>query len=318
MSRFILNFVETENSNNMSKLETIKRYNLIVKKLRNSTYATFEDIDAYLKRESEIDGLNFSISKRTFQRDLAEIYSIYGVEITFDFSRKHYFISSEDEIEAEVSKRMFEAFDMYNALNVREQLSKFIYFEPNRSQGIEHFNPLLTAIRNRNQVSFSYQKFYKDSEVNRTVNPLILKEFKHRWYIVARDINDNRVKFYALDRISNLEIKKTTFEEETNFDIKEFVKHCYGVMLPPNEEPYQIELSFEPFQGKYIKTLPLHHSQNTLIDNENEFRISLFMFITPDFVMDLLGLGDTFQVIKPIELKNILKEHHTRAVENFS
>lgn len=301
----------------MSQLETIKRHGLIVKKIRKANYATFKEINDYLKQQSEYEGLNLTISKRTFQRDLDDIGSIYGIYIKFDFSKKYYFIEFEDESEAEISSKMFEAFDMYNALNVKEQLSKYIHFEPNRSQGIGYFNSILNAIKRNQQISFSYQKFYKNFSEERTVNPIILKEYKHRWYIVAEDTGDSRIKFYALDRMSNLEVRKTKFQPKDDFDINEFVKYCYGVMLPPNEEPYAIELSFEPFQGKYIKTLPFHSSQKTLIDNEEEFRISLFMYITPDFIMELLALGDTLTVIKPLHLIDILKNRYKKSLEKY-
>ena len=40
-------------------------------------------------------------------------------------------------------------------------------------------------------------------------------------------------------------------------------------------EPQKIVLSFDPFQGQYIKSLPLHKSQTVLVDNVEEFRIKI-------------------------------------------
>jgi predicted DNA-binding transcriptional regulator YafY len=299
----------------MSKIETTKRYFLIIKKLRISKRSTFAEIADYLQQESEIQGLNFNISLRTFQRDVAEIGSIYGIYIKYDFSGKYYFI--EEEFEPEISNRMFEAFNVYNALNIKEQQSQYVQFERRRSRGTEHFYGILHAIRNRFHISFSYQKFYKNHPKNCRVEPLILKEFKHRWYLVARDTNDARIKFYALDRMSNLEVQKTHYEEDTNFDINELTKYCFGIELPRDAQPETIVLSFNAFQGKYIKSLPLHETQQIRIDNEKELQITLQIYITNDFIMELLSLGDSVKVIEPQNLAKDLKNRHKNSFEKY-
>ena len=75
----------------MSKRESIARYNLIIKKLRKSS-STFEEIDDYLARESELQSYNFNVSKRTFQRDLDDIRSLFKIDIQYNYTRKYYSI----------------------------------------------------------------------------------------------------------------------------------------------------------------------------------------------------------------------------------
>ncbi|MEX2565062.1 MAG: WYL domain-containing protein [Cyclobacteriaceae bacterium] len=64
---------------------------------------------------------------------------------------------------------------------------------------------------------------------------------------------------------------------------------------------------FDPFQGKYIKSLPLHESQEILIDNPQELRIRLTLFVTHDFFMELLSHGERVKVLKPAGLIEKLK-----------
>ena len=80
----------------MSKRESIARYNLIIKMLRKHP-ATFEEITDYLSLESELQEYNYTISKRTFQRDLEDIRSLYNIYIQYDFSRKVYYLEFDDE-----------------------------------------------------------------------------------------------------------------------------------------------------------------------------------------------------------------------------
>jgi predicted DNA-binding transcriptional regulator YafY len=287
----------------MSKLETTKRYHLIINTLRSQKQANFDEIADIIQEAGYSSG---KISLRTFQRDIADIDTLFGITIKFNRAENCYFI--KEDLSDEIEKRFLETFDLVNALKNRDELSNFISFDNRKQGGTEHFYGLLHAIRNRWQITFSYQKFYKSYSENRTVSPLALKEFKYRWYLFARDAYYNLIKTYALDRLSNLEIKNTHFDHDTDFDIAEYLRYCFGVIVPQDEQPQEILLSFTPFQGNYIKTLPLHHSQKTLIDNDEELRISLNLYITHDLKMEILSYGKDVKVLAPESFANEMKK----------
>ena len=298
----------------MSKRESIARYNLIIKKLRKHP-ASFAEISDYLAFESELQEYNFNVSKRTFQRDLEDIRSLYNIDIQFDFSGKVYFIEFDDQ--PEINERILEAFDTFNALNITDRLSNHIHFEKRRPQGTEHLYGLLHAIKNQVQIKFTYQKYWADELTERMVEPYALKEFKNRWYVLANDLKDNRVKSFALDRLTDLEITKRKFQFPNDFNINEHYKYCFGIISPNGLKPQEVILSFDPFQGKYIKSLPLHESQQILIDNEDELRIKLTLFITHDFFMELLSYGENLKVIEPESLINDLKSTFKNVLKRY-
>lgn len=288
----------------MSKRESIARYNLIIKKLRKRS-ATFAEIEDYLALESEVQGYNFNVSKRTFQRDRDDIRSLYNIDILFDFSKKVYYIDFDGQPEA--SERILEAFDTFNALNVADRLSKHIHFEKRKPQGTEHLYGLLHAMKNQVQITFVYQKYWEDELTERTVEPYALKEFKNRWYILSKDLSDNAIKSFALDRITDLDISKRKFTVPKDFDVNEYYRYCFGIISPNGHQPEDVILSFNAFQGKYIKSLPLHDSQRILVDNADELRIQLKLFITHDFFMELLSFGDNLKILEPQSLIDDLK-----------
>jgi|LSQX01.1.fsa_nt_gb predicted DNA-binding transcriptional regulator YafY len=293
----------------MSKRESIARYNLVIKKLRKHP-ASFAEISDYLALESELQEYNFNVSKRTFQRDLEDIRSLYNIDIQFDFSRKVYFLDLDEQ--PDVNERILEAFDTFNALNLSDRLSNNIHFEKRRPQGTENLYGLLHAIKNQLQIKFTYQKFWEDALTKRNAEPYALKEFRNRWYILANDLKDNQVKSFALDRLTDLDITKRKFQFPNDFNINDHYKYCFGIISPNGHKPQEVILSFDPFQGKYIKSLPLHESQQILIDNEDELRVKLTLFVTHDFFMELLSYGKNLKVIEPESLikdiKNSLQE----------
>jgi predicted DNA-binding transcriptional regulator YafY len=298
----------------MSKRESIARYSLIIKKLRKHS-STFSEIADYLDFESELQEYNFNVSKRTFQRDIEDIRSVYNIDIQYDFSRKVYFIDFEQQ--PELNKRILEAFDTFNALNISDRLSDFIHFEKRRPQGTENLYGLLHAIKNKVQISFSYHKFWEDEISQRIVEPYALKEFKNRWYVLANDLKDKKVKSFALDRLSELEFSKKKFQLPNNFNVTEHFRYCFGIISPNEHKPQEIILSFNPFQGKYIKTLPLHESQAILKDNNDELLVKLTLFVTHDFFMEILSFGDNVKVIQPISLISDLKKTYENALKLY-
>lgn len=298
----------------MSKRESIARYNLIINRLRRRP-STFAEIENHLILESELQGYNFNVSKRTFQRDLDDIRSIYNIDIQYNFSQKVYFIEYDQQPEA--NERILEAFDVFNALNITDRLSVHIHFEKRKPQGTENLYGLLHAIKNQLMVKFTYEKFSHEEITERKVEPYALKEFRNRWYILANDLNDNEIKNFGLDRLTDLDITKKRFELPSGFDVNEHFKHCFGIIIPNEGKPQEVVLSFKPSQGNFIKTLPLHETQEILVDNADECRVRLKLFITHDFFMELLSMGNNLKVIKPTSLIKKIKSTYNNALKLY-
>jgi len=260
--------------------------------------------------------LNIGFSKRTLQRDIKEISNVFGIDIEYSKSQKGYFIS-QSENENMNFQRMMEAFDMFNSLNLAQDLAPFIHMEKRKPQGTENLYGLLHAIKNRLQIKFTYQKFWEEESSQRLVEPYALKEFKNRWYIMAKDSKDTNIKSFALDRLTDLRITEQKYQYPDNYSIEKNYRYCFGIVSSNDEEPQDIILSFDPLQGKYIKTLPLHDTQQVLVDNEEELRIQLKLCLTHDLLMELLSFGDNMKVIEPTPLADQIKQVHEKAFRQY-
>lgn len=203
-------------------------------------------------------------------------------------------------------------------MSINERLSNHIHFEDRKPQGTDNLNGLLHGIKQKVQIKFTYSKYWCEDVAQRTIEPYALKEFKNRWYVLGRDLKDGHIKSFGLDRLTNLEITNKKRQSPNNFDVNAHFNHCFGIISPNAEKPTEVILSFNSFQGKYIKSLPLHHSQQVLIDDENELRIKLKLFITHDFLMEILSYGDNLKVIKPDSLVDKLKTTFTKVLEKYN
>lgn len=287
----------------MSKKQFLKRYSLIINKLRKNA-SSFEEIQKYLVEQSINDEENYEISIRTFQREIKEIASTHNIEIKYFRSENVYKIINDGNEER--NERLMESFEIIDALKISSNLSNHLILEKRKPLGTNNMNYLIHAIKNRNEIRFFYSKYWTEELVDtqRKVQPLALKEARYRWYLVAKDLKDNRIKTYGLDRITNLEITNLKFIFPENYNPEEAFRHSFGIINEDNKEPQKIVLSFSFEQGKYIKSLPLHHSQKELTNDEKEYRIELLLHPTYDFVMELLSIGAEVKVLEPESLKN--------------
>ena len=300
----------------MAVRDIIMRFHLIIRKLRNGA-ATLDEIQDYLDIQSEVEGSNFRVSQRTFQRDINDIRTIYNFDIQYNLMQGGYYIQDP---ETPLSDHIMEAFDTFNALNLSDRLSPFIHFDTRIPRGTENLYEILRAIKNKIQIKFTYHKFWEDEFTERIVDPYALKEFRSRWYVLARDHKNNIVKSFALDRLTNLEITRDKIGQQPEFDVAKHYKYCFGIVGPTGatgQKPAEVILSFTSYQGRYIKSLPLHRTQEVLIDTDEEFRIGLKVFLTEDFRMELLSYTKNMKILAPLSLAAEIKGILDKGVRKY-
>ena len=178
----------------------------------------------------------------------------------------------------------------------------------------QHLEPFVKAIRKQHPVRFAYEDYRKESVfVVEHALPHYLKESQGRWYLLA--YNDGVLKTYGIERMNELCLMEDeTFARRNIINVAELFSECYGIWNDEQIPIEDIELSYSPLDGRFLKSLPLHHSQHILIDDDQEFRIALRLRITNDFVMALLSRSTSLTVIKPESLRNRVRDIYREAL----
>ena len=206
-------------------------------------------------------------------------------------------------------------FDLLTSVSNDNGVSGYLLPEHHRPRGSENIPLLIDAIKNRQEVRFEYVLVRQDDKIiSKQIKPYFLKESLGLWYLVALDEN-NRLKCYGIDRIVNLIRTENHFKRDDSIDASALFKDSYGIWDDPAIPVEEIELSYSPLDGKFLKAMPLHHSQEILVDNEHEFRIRVRLRITNDFVMALLSRSNSLTVIKPVSLKERIVDVYKRALK---
>ena len=199
-------------------------------------------------------------------------------------------------------------------MNHSPETSEYIIPEHHRPKGTENIPTLIRAIKSSDVISFDYRLVRKQNRViTKTVSPYFLKESLGLWYLVATD-ETGKLRIYAVDRINRLEILPEKFRRDPSIHPDSLFQNSYGIWDDENLPVEEVELSYSPLDGYFLKTTPLHHSQVIIIDDENEFRIKLKIRITNDFVMALLARSNSLTVIGPLSLRQKINEIYQQAL----
>ena len=79
----------------------------------------------------------------------------------------------------------------------------------------------------------------------------------------------------------------------------------------------EVILSYDPFQGNYIKSQPLHASQRILVDDQNELRISIRVIPNYELEEQILKQGERVKVLEPKWLREGIKERLKQALDGY-
>lgn len=297
------------------KLEGIQRMLVIINKLKErQRYVPREELEEYVRlRMEERDATPVDI--RTIQRDFKNIEDLFGICIRFDKKWSGYYINEEDSLINEQYERLLLNFDLLNALDKTSNLHTYVLAEHHRPSDTECLPALIKAIKFSHPVAFDYIYVREEGRMReKKVLPHYLKEDQQRWYLLAYD--NNVLKTFNVDCIRNLRIYyEETFKRDMNIDANDLFKDSYGIWNQPDIPVENIELSYSALDGRFLKSVPLHHSQTIIADNETEFRITLRLRITNDFVMALLARSSSLTVIKPLHLRERIRKVYEEALQ---
>ena len=281
----------------MSTAGLINRYVWFVTTIYNRGPISLEDIQH--RFESHF-GRGEELSERQFHRYTDAVEELFDIEIKYSRSQRGYVISDREGIDnMGMRKWLLQTFSVNGMLHESQELKNRILLEDIPS-GQQHLTTIVDAMREGVALSMTYQSFGRSEPTTFEVEPYCVKLFEQRWYMLGKS---DKLRIYSLDRIKALEPTEHKFKMPKKFDATKFFEDYYGIIIGDKEfdvEPVALKVDW--WQSKYLRTLPLHHSQ---VEVERTDEYSIFEYrLCPsfDFRQKILSLGATTEVLAPAEL----------------
>lgn len=244
-----------------------------------------------------------TIPERTFHRHKEAIKSLFDIDICCDRSdgNRYYIANSQDLENNYMRKWLLETFAVDLLTREAKHLKERILFEDIPS-GQHFLEQIIEAMRDNRTLRLHYRTF-GDSFSNTEVEPYCVKVYARRWYMLSRSLSDRKLRIYALDRVVELHTTENSFSLPQQFDAKSFFEGSYGIIVDENCKSETIRIRVDSHQRNYLRTLPLHSSQQEVETTEESSLFEFFVRPTIDFRQALLSLGDTVEVVYPAHFR---------------
>ena len=257
-------------------------------------------------------GDNKPLARRTFQMHREAVESLFNINIVYESSSNVYYIEDADRFKCSRACRwLLESFSVANLIQAGANMEERILFEEVPG-GVEHLETVVKAMQQSRILCINYRQFGKEPKTL-YFRPYAMKIYNRRWYVVGRASEGGRIINIALDRTLSMAMTDEVFVLPDDFDAKNYYACSVGVYVNENDAPQIVKLRVSDIQREYLRTLPLHHSQEEEMATSNEYSVfRYFLCITPELITQILAMGENVEVLEPQELRARVKK---RAVQ---
>ena len=291
----------------------ITRYIWLVDLLARYEGLTREKISQHWMQSDISDG--HPLPERTFFHYRRSIEEIFNIRIVCNRLGEYSVSDHDGESRRRLRDWMLDSMAISHAFQDTPEVAERVEVEDVPSAR-EYLPQVLDAIKASEYVVFTYAGFNRSRpESDILFRPYFLKRFKQRWYVAGYKEDDGSLRTYALDRVSGLHTVDRRFEHTDKLTLSDFFGNILGV-TGSRAPVREVCLQATAMQAKYLRALPLHHSQREEVcDGYSLFRYSLKL--NYELVHEIMSLGDGVKVIAPKELEVMVVTELRRALARY-
>ena len=194
-----------------------------------------------------------------------------------------------------------------------EEWEDYIQFENSPVvNGSEHLSELVQAIKDKRVTEIVYRKFDSPETKQYNLHPHLLKEYRGRWYLIAKDEKQEVFKTFGIERMEAVIVSNEKFDKEPSFNPDRFFKYSIGI-TEKDDQPQKIVLKTHPSLSPYFRSQPIHPSQKEIREDEFE----LHVLITYELINLILGFGRQMEVKSPESFRKEIKNEILLALSRY-
>ena len=302
-------------NNTMTSIRQFQRYIWLVDLLYSRGALTRQQINDYWQNASLNDENEAAIPRRTFFRMKDDILILFGIQIDCVSGNKYAIANRNDIKSDDVQNWLLNSFSVSNLLMEGQSLKDRLLLEDMPS-GNKYLTQVIDAMRQNLTLQVEYQSFNMSNPRTFEIAPYCIKVFKQRWYIIGLREGNDEVHFYSLDRVLSMQITENAFKVPKSFNADAFLHNYYGVMAGtmPAES---VLLRVTPFRANYLRSLPLHHSQNEVERTEEYSLFEYWIAPTADFIQELRSFLPDIIVLRPLWLREKFINEAKNILDNY-
>lgn len=296
----------------------VGKYVWLIETIYRAKRITFKEINERWRDNVEMSG-GEDIPLRTFNNWRYAIQDMFGLFIENERCGDYrYYIENEEDISNNgLRSWIYSTYCVGNALAGCQGIKDRILLEYVPS-GQQHLQPIIDAMKENRVLNITYKSFWSEKERTYNVQPLCIKLFRQRWYLVVRyDKPGYSPWVCALDRILLLEKTEETFTMPKDWDAEEYFDGFIGVLCHNDCNKETVKIKVSTSQANYLRSLKLHESQEEVERNEDYSIFTYYLRPTYNFMQELLWNGEEVEVLEPQWLRDEMRGRIERMLDLY-
>ncbi len=302
-----------------SSLKLIQRYVWLVDVIRRAGRISLEEINRQWGNNSSLNDTHESeIKERTFHRHKDAIRDLFGLEIICDRSSNTYSIKNIEILDRpSFTSWLFNGLAINNLLISNEEVQNQVVFE-DTPEGNEYLPIIIEGIGEKKVLSMTYRSYNRSEDTHWNIEPLGLKQYRRRWYLICRTHQGSKVLTFSLDRIQSLDLTEVEFDSQGSEDINGIFSEVLGVNLDDDYDAEEIIVRVYGKQRQYFESVPLHTSQNPIAHTQDYSDYQFHLRPEYEFQHEILRLGDDAEILSPDWLRDEIRDYAQAMLQRYS
>lgn len=283
----------------------LKKYIWLTDTIYRSCRITLKELN--LKWMARSDSNGAPMARRTFIYNRNAIEELFGINIVCDSSSNEYYIENADDLNGNETLRwMLSCFTVGNVIQESKEISERIILEDVPSAQ-EYLTDILTAMRENYVIELTYHPFWSQEALILMLQPYFVKLFNRRWYVFGRTEQDTKIKVYAFDRVKKVVKTEKPFMLPADFSAMVYLFDSIGIIKTDEDKPCEILIKAFGDTAKYLRALPMHHSQKEKQTTDAYSVFSYWLVPTYDFYQEILSKREKVEVLAPERVREEIK-----------
>ena len=178
------------------------------------------------------------------------------------------------------------------------------------------FNALSAAVLRSQEITFAYRKPGDPKKSVRRVRPYHLANRENLWYLVAFDLERAALRTFALPRIAEVTVTKTTFVRPPDFSPEKFFANALGVMGGTGD--HRVVIRFTAAVAERVREREWHETQDMRDLPGGALELRLRLGALSEAEQWILSWGAAAEVLAPAELRASLKKSVATLAQTYA
>lgn len=157
-----------------------------------------------------------------------------------------------------------------------------------------------------------YRSPYEPGPVAVQLHPYRLALVKQAWYLIARPDDGESPRTYRIVRFQSLKLVDRAAVTPADFDLRAYFGNAWSVYR--GATTHDIELHFTPDAADAVLETTWHHTQQSKRGADGSVTLTFRVDGLTEIVRWVLGWAGRVRVVRPVELRELVLDHHRRAV----